>query len=705
MGVLPHVFGVDHKGQTLNLGGNFNYRFNENKTKIEVVKETESTTFISDFWAGNITSINTFIGKNGVGKTSLLRAFNNPIDSGNRKLVYVIELKNTKGNKIVNETTKKIVSKIKEIFNEDKHVHFEPLFYSSSLDYDLRDTLSPIALINYFKDNLENYFLESVSRNVMLLNNPIINEIRKVYNDFPFYDIITVSAKKHRKSKFTQVYIESNFGNPNRGESLINELEGDIRQMEDKDFYKETFSKKEVINILKGNVNHLKSESFTEQFNKIWNLKDYEFIDKSGYDYIHDSESFIKNLEINLLSYLLLGAVFPQTGLGGSFNFNGINKTTTFEERLDLFLEMYFVNEYYLLTEKIKTDLKGISLSNSNKIIEIINKDSWVKSSGIEIQPIRDRMKKHLESFNEVKEFYRFLVRLFNSKKVSVLKSGLVFNLKNSEVNLFNELIEKYKSLLSVLPNTQTDISILDFTPNKKLSTGEKAILDFYASLFKYVENNKGYPHRCFSNYLLLLDEPELGFHPLWKKKFINAVVKTLPILFSELVPQKYNNTKKIYEKTGLKPNLQIIFTTHDPLTLSDIPNSNIIYLDKEKGITRLIDNSKNIKKSFGGNITDLLSDGFFINDGLIGDFSKEKIETTIYWINSQKKLKESLQSQYIVDQEQYEYHKKVIAIIDEHVIRLKLAEMLEELKGDKKLQAELIEREIQYLQNKRNSL
>ena len=35
--------------------------------------------------------------------------------------------------------------------------------------------------------------------------------------------------------------------------------------------------------------------------------------------------------------------------------------------------------------------------------------------------------------------------------------------------------------------------------------------------------------------YLLLLDEPDLGFHPLWKKKFINAISKTLPLIFSKM--------------------------------------------------------------------------------------------------------------------------------------------------------------------------
>jgi|APLak6261698768_1056241.scaffolds.fasta_scaffold00622_4 hypothetical protein len=702
---LPFIFGENHQGQTLNLGGIYDYEFNEDKTRIEVSQIGKNETYIDDFWGENISSITAIIGKNGVGKTSLLRALNNQIDTGNRKLIYVLESINPYDNKIINETNKQIISKITNVLNGDKHSVFEPLFYSPTLDYDLNDTLSPIALINYFKDNLENYFLDSITRNVFLLNDNVISEIKKIYEDFPYYNKITVSAKKHNKSTFRKIYLESNFGNPNRGDVLKNELEGFIMQLESHDYYKDSFSKKEVIDILKGNVNHLKSESFTEQFNRIWDLKDYKYLDKNGYDYIHNSDNFIKNIEVNILSYLLLSAVFARTPFSGGINFSEISKTKNFTDRLNFFLEMYFANEYQLLTDKIKKSLNGINLSDKEKMIAIIDKDTHFSSGGFEAQPIRDRMKKYIHSFYEVNEFYQYLIHLINSRKIYSTNGSIEFNFQTSEVNLFYGFVNRYKSLLSTLPQSPSSIALFDFIPNKKLSTGEKAILDFNASLLNYIENNKRQSHKNFSNYVLLLDEPELGFHPLWKKKFINALVKTIPILFSEIVPQNYNNDKKIYEKTGLKPNIQIFFTTHDPLTLSDIPNSNIIYLDKEKGTTSIVDKSKDIKKSFGGNITDLLSDGFFIQDGLIGEFAKDKIEETITWISEESRKKDILKSQYIINSADYEKHKKVISLIDEHIIRIKLAEMIEELQGEKKLQEDLIQKEIDFLNQRKNDL
>ena len=149
---------------------------------------------------------------------------------------------------------------------------------------------------------------------------------------------------------------------------------------------------------------------------------------------------------------------------------------------------------------------------------------------------------------------------------------------------------------------------------------------------------------------------------------------------------------------------MQLIITTHDPLTLSDIPNNNIVYLRKQSDQSEVLNFNNNDRpnKTFGANITDLLADSFFIDDGLIGEFAKDKIEKSIDWINSEKKKKEKLKNNYIIDEKEYQHHKKIISIIDEQVISLKLAEMLEELKGESKLQKELIDKEIKYLQNKR---
>jgi hypothetical protein len=155
-----------------------------------------------------------------------------------------------------------------------------------------------------------------------------------------------------------------------------------------------------------------------------------------------------------------------------------------------------------------------------------------------------------------------------------------------------------------------------------------------------------------------LLDEADLGFHPVWKRKFVNTIINTIPYFFNNL---------------DRSPNVQIIFTTHDPLTLSDLPNKNIIYLmrDVTQGETEFLkyDSLDRPTKSFAANITDLLADSFFVENGLVGDFARIKINETVKWLNN-KDRDETLKNHYFT----------LISLIDEPLIQRKLSEMFDNI-------------------------
>lgn len=223
------------------------------------------------------------------------------------------------------------------------------------------------------------------------------------------------------------------------------------------------------------------------------------------------------------------------------------------------------------------------------------------------------------------------------------------------------------------------------------LSSGQLAMLNFFSRLYYFIENNLTGNNPALSikkNYILLLDEADLGFHPLWKKKYINTILKTIPYFFEYLT---------------VIPKLQIIITTHDALTLSDLPSNNVIFLKKSKGYLSVVsnDDQDRIQKTFGANITDLLAHSFFIEDGLIGDFSKIKIREVINWINKSKKLSDSKKSTKKFKRE-LEYHKRIIKIIDEKIVKIKLTEMITELVPDDKYYNHIIDSEISYLESKK---
>ena len=76
------------------------------------------------------------------------------------------------------------------------------------------------------------------------------------------------------------------------------------------------------------------------------------------------------------------------------------------------------------------------------------------------------------------------------------------------------------------------------------------------------------------------------------------------------------------------------------------------------------------------------------MKNGLIGDFAKSKINEVITWINENRNKTK-------IDEEKLAYYKKVIELIDERVIKLKLSEMITELLPDNTFYKKVIDDEI----------
>ena len=107
------------------------------------------------------------------------------------------------------------------------------------------------------------------------------------------------------------------------------------------------------------------------------------------------------------------------------------------------------------------------------------------------------------------------------------------------------------------------------------------------------------------NKYFLLLDEVDLSFHPEWQKRTLKYLLDILG---------------KIKDKS-----FHLIFTSHSPFLLSDIPKENIIFLDKyteedkksgrwypRNRYCKVVNGLVNKDKTFAANIHTLLSDGFF---------------------------------------------------------------------------------------------
>jgi len=181
---------------------------------------------------------------------------------------------------------------------------------------------------------------------------------------------------------------------------------------------------------------------------------------------------------------------------------------------------------------------------------------------------------------------------------------------------------------------------------------------------------------------ILLLDECELFLHPEWQKKLICYLTK----LFKE---SKFKR--------------QIILTSHSPFILSDLPKENVIFLENGEQKYPFKD-----KQTFGANIHTLLSHGFFMKDGLMGEFSKSKISKILKFLSGENKfidLEVNFLPPLKIQDSFFEKNlKPIIEFIGEDFLKEKLLKMYE-IKFPKSNEAKIreLENEIKRLKNASN--
>lgn len=222
------------------------------------------------------------------------------------------------------------------------------------------------------------------------------------------------------------------------------------------------------------------------------------------------------------------------------------------------------------------------------------------------------------------KELIKFTVKLIEIWDFLIHSESLMRNNQLSLPTLkFFEFWKSYSFFYSHLPFI--DISW------RNVSSGENALLNLYSRFYSIRRNvlNK--------NLIVIIDEGDLYLHPQWQKRFVKTMIEFLNDCFPE-------------------SNIQLLLTSHSPMLLSDIPSNNVIMLG----------HSQEKDETFAANIHQLFSHNFFIQDGLMGDFAKEKINEIIHGLLSEQK-----------DHTLYEVAKKLTNQIGEPVIKFKITQLI----------------------------
>jgi len=202
-----------------------------------------------------------------------------------------------------------------------------------------------------------------------------------------------------------------------------------------------------------------------------------------------------------------------------------------------------------------------------------------------------------------------------------------------------------YRFIINVKNDTNNNDSVSNINV---LSSGEQHLVHTMQSVLYHILNVNSV-HNSISKktkykYInIVFDEIELYFHPEYQRRFVFELLERLDSL------KKGGNIDNI-------KGINILFCTHSPFILSDIPKENVLFLGDEMDF-----------KTFGANITISLASSFFM-EYLIGEFAKTKITNIIEKLNKISNDKENNNDK--------ENILKTIRLIDEPILRNKLIEM-----------------------------
>ena len=201
----------------------------------------------------------------------------------------------------------------------------------------------------------------------------------------------------------------------------------------------------------------------------------------------------------------------------------------------------------------------------------------------------------------------------------------------------------------------------------RSISSGQYQKLSMLSSIIYHLKNidsvkDSGYGQtNQYDQVLLILDEIELYFHP----DFQRTLLKELLAKISEVT---FKQIKSI----------NILFVTHSPFLLSDIPKNNVLFLENGLPSHPMTENT------FGSNIHTLLQHGFFLKGVPIGEFAKDKINSLFYLLNQKGEIGATAELE------------KRILMVSEPFLRSQLLKLFHERSPNQQIYA--LEKEIQEL-------
>ena len=145
------------------------------------------------------------------------------------------------------------------------------------------------------------------------------------------------------------------------------------------------------------------------------------------------------------------------------------------------------------------------------------------------------------------------------------------------------------------------------------------SFLSMWGRLYEFVRERESERHKY--DVMVFLDESETALHPSWQRKLVWYTIW----FFEHFAPHA---------------RAHLLFASHSPILLSDIPKSNVHFMfgdsrkrgRQQKELARLAD-------TFAANVFDLYRLSFFMNEGTVGKFASMKVNGMLRKVSSRKEL------------------------------------------------------------------
>lgn len=608
------------------IGKDFNF---SSKYKLKYINKNlqieENKNYIPNFYninANNISNITAIIGRNGSGKTTLLDMITRILCVGPfGQYSFIVGF--IKNNEIYVYAKEGLINK--KIKHNFKLITFENQTIKESVCKDILKNTSIIFfsnIVNLRNKQISSSIIKNKFFNISIeetINKEYIEpniELNRIYINQEFVDQRFIDNRTNReiKNKITERNIK--FLAQNNSILKVKNISLYFKCYQTLGIFTSSLDK---LRYYRKNNPIKKSNNYIKKLNYSVTQKEKEIYEEIEKEMLRSYKNKRKTV-LYTAYFILIDKFFEE--LYNKINNNDIINliNNEIEEKVKQNRAIEMIYQVISVIKNIEIDkIKTIyqkSIDSEDSITDILKE--FTKFS----QEICKKYERTLTNLNNIIRNAKIMVEAIRPYEKEKMKSSKALHQIIPIIFVPNEEIKKLYKILNS-DNNFIEMFNLEF---KGLSSGQQALLNMYSSFYDVldkIEDKK--------NVLVLMDEPELYFHPEWQRKYIYFIVEFFNTYYKD-------------------KNVQIVFTSNSPYVLSDLNNSSVIMMEKEEE-----------NKTFAGNIMNLLIDNYFMED-TIGKFAEEKIKGIVNRVKNKK-----------VNSDDF----KIIDQIGEDVIRKNIEEMI----------------------------